>query len=92
MATVRPWRTTDNSDDFQPSLLVHHLFRIIKRGTAVTLQVDADNDGETADDGEFTLPDIKDALPKLNDKNSNLFFGGGGLYQNISLSAGPGEK
>ncbi len=69
-----------------------HLFRIVKEGPSVTLMVDPDNDGESDDDGEYTLPDIKDSLPKLNDKNTNLFFGGGGVYKSVSLTVGGSEK
>lgn len=63
-----------------------HLFRIIKKGSAVTFVVDADNDGESDDDGEFTIPDIKEFAPYLHDKNTYLFFGNGGLYKSTRVT------
>ena len=63
-----------------------HLFRIIKEGPSVTFVVDADNDGESDDDGEYTIPDIKEFAPYLHDKNTFLFFGDGGLFKSTKVT------
>ena len=62
-----------------------HLVRIIKVDQAVTFAIDVDNDGESPDDLETTIPDIKTFVPSLNEKNTHVFFGGGGTYSKIDL-------
>lgn len=61
-----------------------HLFRISKEGDSVTFQVDVDNDGPSPDDSEHTF-NIRDTLPNLHEKNTYLFFGGGGVYHSVLL-------
>lgn len=67
-----------------------HRAIIEKIGDVVTFMVDVDNDGESDDDIEHTIPDIKAFGPYLHKKNTYLFFGGGGVYQKLRL--GPPEK
>jgi hypothetical protein len=61
-----------------------HLFRITKVGDNVTFQVDVDNDGESPDDSEYSF-NIRDTLPNLHEKNTYLFFGGGGTWHSVLL-------
>jgi TolB-like protein len=66
-----------------------HRLRIEKSGTAVTFSVDVDNDGKSADDVEFTVPDFQEFAPFLHEKNSYLFIGGGVVFQKVRLTTGP---
>ncbi len=43
----------------------------------VTFRIDVDHDGQSDDNLEKTLPDIKEFGSFLNKKNTHLFFGGG---------------
>jgi len=63
-----------------------HLFRIEKKGTAVTFSVDIDADGKGEDDVEVTIPDIAEYTPFLHAKNSHLFFGGGARFTKVRLA------
>ena len=62
-----------------------HLLRLVKEGDALSLIVDPENDGPTADDLELVIPDIKTFSPKLNSKNSYLFMSGSGTFHAASL-------
>ena len=66
-----------------------HRAIITKEGDAVTFAIDVDNDGPTDDDMELTVPDIKAWAPGLHSKNTRLFFGGGGGFQEVKLTYNP---
>ncbi|HUT90026.1 MAG TPA: trypsin-like peptidase domain-containing protein [Thermoguttaceae bacterium] len=65
-----------------------HLVRIEKKGGAVTFTVDVGNDGPGAEDIENTLPDVRAFAPDLHEKNTYVFFGGGGNFTETSLTVG----
>ena len=67
-----------------------HLVRIQKTGDAVTFSVDVGNDGPSPEDIDNTIPDMRAFAPNLNERNTCLFFGGGGLFTEIGLTAGSG--
>ena len=67
-----------------------HLVRIQKKGDAVTFSVDVGNDGPSPEDIENTVSDLRGFAPNLNEKNSCLFFGGGGLFTEVGLVGGTG--
>jgi hypothetical protein len=62
-----------------------HRVIIEKKGNSVTFSVDVGNDGKSDDDFEKTIPDIRAFAPFLNNRNTFLFFGGGGTYQRMRL-------
>ncbi len=62
-----------------------HRISIIKSGSAITFAVDVDNDGESPDDFESTIPDIGDYAPFLHTKNSAIFFGGDAVFTHLGL-------
>ena len=62
-----------------------HRVIVAKRGKAVTFTVDIDNDGETDDDLQSTIPNIRDFAPFLHGKNARLFFGGDARFKSFSL-------
>jgi hypothetical protein len=64
-----------------------HRASIEKIGDVVTFAIDVDNDGPSDDDLEQTIPDIKAFGPYLHKKNTYIFFGGGGVYHRLRLSA-----
>ncbi len=66
-----------------------HRLRIGKSGAAVTFSIDADNDGKSADDLEFTVPDFQEFAPFLHEKNGYLFIGGGVVFQKVRLTILP---
>ena len=57
-----------------------HKISVIKSASAVTFKVDMDNDGESPDDIETTIPDFNEFAPYLHSKNGFLFFGGGATF------------
>ena len=65
-----------------------HRVIIRKLDKAVTFTIDVDNDGESPDDIEQTIPDIGDFAPFLNSKNCHVFFGGGSTFQQVRLTVG----
>ena len=77
-----------------------HRAIIEKKGNRVRFAVDIDNDGPSADDCEKVIPDIRVFGPFLTEKNTHLFFGGGGTFKRIGItelhdklaSAQPGGK
>lgn len=62
-----------------------HLFRVKKEGDSLTFSVDIDNDGESPEDAEYTIPDVKEFAPFLHEKNTYLFFGHGGLFKSTRV-------
>jgi mono/diheme cytochrome c family protein len=64
-----------------------HRASIEKIGDVVTFAIDVDNDGPSDDDLEKIIPDIKAFGPYLHKKNTYIFFGGGGVYHRLRLSA-----
>lgn len=64
-----------------------HRLTIEKSGEVVTFAIDVDNDGESDDDIEKIIPDIKAVGPFLHNKNTYLFFGGGGTFNRLRISA-----
>jgi FlgO protein len=65
-----------------------HRIRIQKAGSELTFHLDVDNDGESVDDLEMTIPDISEHAPFLNEKNSYLYINGGGVFTNPRLTFG----
>jgi hypothetical protein len=63
-----------------------HIFRIQKKGSAVTFAVDVDADGKSDDDAQLTIPDLGEYAPFLHNKNSHLLFGGGARFTKVRLS------
>ncbi len=62
-----------------------HRITIEKRGNAVTFTADIDNDGNTDDDLEITIPNLREYAPFLHSKNSRLFFCGNAHFTHVSL-------
>ena len=60
-----------------------HRVVIEKKGNSVTFAVGVGNDGKSDDDFQKTIPDLRAFAPFLNNRNTFLFFGGGGTYQRI---------
>lgn len=56
-----------------------------KRGDRVTFAIDVGNNGASPDDIEQTVPDLRGFAPFLTEKNTYLFFGGGGTFQKLRL-------
>jgi mono/diheme cytochrome c family protein len=71
-----------------------HRAVITKVGESVTFSIDVDDDGDTPDDFERTIPNIHDYAPFLTSKNTHLFFGGDGTFQKVRLTVGaiPGSR
>lgn len=65
-----------------------HRIQIEKSGSTLTFRIDVDNDGESVDDLEMTIPDVTEFAPLFNDKNSYLYVGGGALLSKGRLSVG----
>lgn len=65
-----------------------HKIKIEKSGAALTFRIDVDNDGDSVDDMELTIPDVYQYAPFLNDKNSFLFVGGGAFFTKGRVSVG----
>ena len=63
-----------------------HRLKIEKSNATLTFRLDVDNDGETVDDLEMTIPDLREFAPFLHEKNSYLYIGGGGVFTNGRLS------
>jgi S1-C subfamily serine protease len=63
-----------------------HRAIIEKKGDVVTFGIDVDNDGQSDDDLERTVPDIKAFGRFLHKKNTYIFFGGGGTFKQFRLS------
>jgi serine/threonine protein kinase len=62
-----------------------HRIVIEKQGKSVTFGVDVNNTGKIEDEYQKTIPDIRAFAPFLNGKNTFLFFGAGGTYENVRL-------
>ncbi len=65
-----------------------HKIQIEKSGPALTFRIDVDNDGDSVDDMEMTIPDVTQFAPFLNDKNSYLYVGGGAFFTKGRISVG----
>jgi hypothetical protein len=63
-----------------------HRVIIRKQGEKVTFAIDVDNDGPSSDDVTHTYPKFKDIAPFLHEKNTFIFFGEGGTYQQVKLT------
>lgn len=62
-----------------------HLFRLQKRGNVLTMAVSIGFKDKFVADLEQSIPDLKSAAPFLNDQNSWLFFGNGGVVDAMRL-------
>jgi hypothetical protein len=62
-----------------------HRAVIRKRGDRVTFAIDVGNNGASPDDIEQIVPDLRGFAPFLTEKNTYLFFGGGGTFQKMRL-------
>lgn len=62
-----------------------HRVSIVKRGQSLTFAVDVDNDGQSPDDFESSIPDISAFTEFVHIKNSYLFFGGDATFSNIHI-------
>jgi hypothetical protein len=69
-----------------------HRASIEKIGDVVVFAIDVNNDGPSDDDLETTIPDITAVGPFLHKKNTFIFFGGGGVYHRLRLSAPESSK
>ncbi|MEI8381395.1 MAG: c-type cytochrome domain-containing protein [Planctomycetota bacterium] len=64
-----------------------HRVTIEKVGEVVTFAIDVDNDGASDDDIEKIIPDIKAIGSFLHNKNTYIFFGGGGTFTRFRFSS-----
>ena len=62
-----------------------HLFRMAKKGDALTLSITKDFKGKYRADFVATIPSLKQTAPYLNRLNSNLFFGGEANFKAVRL-------
>ena len=63
-----------------------HLFRLEKKGNALTMAIFAKYDGKaTKPDFTKTIPRLQEAAPYLNRVNSALFFGGDAWFRAVRL-------
>ncbi len=65
-----------------------HLARIEKKGNVVTFSVCVNYQGKFSADLSRTIPDVKTFAPFLTEKNTRLFFGGGGGFKEVRLTKG----
>jgi hypothetical protein len=66
-----------------------HRVTIEKKGDAVTFAIDIDNKRKPERDVAKKVEDIKKAGPFLTDKNTHIFFGGGGVFKQFRLTEKP---
>jgi hypothetical protein len=62
-----------------------HRIRIEKVGTSLSFRIDVDNDGESVDDLEVTVPDITEFATSLHEKSSYLYINGGAVFGGVRV-------
>lgn len=67
-----------------------HRAIIYKKGDRVQFAIDVDNDGQTDDDMQITIPDIREFEPDLHSKNTYLFISQG-VFKQVRLTLNDGE-
>jgi hypothetical protein len=63
-----------------------HLIRVEKKGDVVTFSVCINYDGKFNADITHAVTNLKEFVPNLTEKNTHVFFGGGGTFKQVRFS------